>query len=194
MCEPSRKRGQPASVEVSAITSIPQPKPELTIVAPGSKGPRLTWMVEKLTELNAARILLTNFEHSVVRVGAGHAEKLQRTAIEACKQSRRAWLPLLGAADDLRGLLAAERPATLLVAHPEPGAPLLGTYLPSIKDEADVGVCVVIGPEAGLGPRDLALLHDSGGKLVRLGTTILRVETAAIAVAATWAAIIEQGT
>jgi 16S rRNA (uracil1498-N3)-methyltransferase len=47
---------------------------------------------------------------------------------------------------------------------------------------------IVIGPEGGLTPSEIALLRASGDRPVRLGDSILRVETACVAAAAIWAA------
>ena len=185
-----RKRGARAAISVQSIESVPAPRHTLTIITAGGKGPRLTWMVEKLTELNVTHILLTNCAHSVVRIADAHATRLRRTALEACKQSRRAWLPQVDLAPSLATALAAETPQTLLVAHPEPAAPLLGTTLAQLSSDTRA-IHAVVGPEAGLEDSEVALLVDHGGTVVRLGSTILRVETAAIAIAASWAAIID---
>jgi 16S rRNA U1498 N3-methylase RsmE len=80
----------------------------------------------------------------------------------------------------------------LLVAHPVADAPRLGQWL-ARPGAAEEHVVAVVGPEGGITPAELARLHDAGGQFVRLGEHVLRVETAAIAVAAAWATCVTTG-
>ena len=61
------------------------------------KSDRPEWIVQKLTELGVARIVLLHAERSVVRWepdrAARHVAKLRRVAVEALEQSRGVWLP-----------------------------------------------------------------------------------------------------
>ncbi len=59
-----------------------------------------------------------------------------------------------------------------------------GTVVQPDTDEATEGVVVVIGPESGFSPGEV----PDGASLIRLGANVLRVETAAIAAAALFAA------
>jgi 16S rRNA (uracil1498-N3)-methyltransferase len=47
---------------------------------------------------------------------------------------------------------------------------------------------LVVGPEGGLTPEELATLAAAGAVATRLAGPILRIETAAVAAAAVWAA------
>ena len=64
-----------------------------TIATAMPKGDRLDWLVQKVTELGADRIVLLHAERSVVRWKAARVEsqlaRLQRISDEACRQSRR---------------------------------------------------------------------------------------------------------
>jgi len=182
-----RTSARQAVVTVEHVLCEPPPNRTLALIVPGCKGPRLSWMVEKLTELGTTRICLTNFARSVVRVGPTHARKLRRTAIEAAKQSRRVWLPDITCAAALPEALDQAGRGSLLIAHPEEsGGTLPGRlHTPELADEH---VVAVIGPEGGLTPDEVSRLRDGGGRPVRLAPTILRVETAAISLAANWAA------
>jgi 16S rRNA (uracil1498-N3)-methyltransferase len=165
----------------------PPPSATLTLIAAACKGARLTWMLEKLTELGTTEIVIAEFERSVVHASAAHEKKLRRTALEAGKQSQRAWLPEVRCGATLADAVPGSPGGSLIVAHPSPDAPPLtsrlhGQVLPESCFTA------VVGPEGGLTEAELALLLDRGGGLVRLAPHILRVETAAVAVAANWAA------
>ncbi|HMQ15776.1 MAG TPA: RsmE family RNA methyltransferase [Phycisphaerae bacterium] len=199
-----------AHVSVETVLSVPPPTRRLTLIVAPAKGPRLDWMVEKCTELGVDRLLLTAFERSVVRLEAAAAERLRRIAIAACKQSRRAWLPELCVAPTLAAALGPDESrgpgewegivtaigqaprtvvlgAALLVADPDESAAFLAAWLHSHGPPA-AHLTVVIGPEGGLTATERERLRAAGGQTVRLAEPILRTETAAVSVAANWAA------
>lgn len=149
-------------VEVEALRPAP-----ITIASAIPKGDRFEWLVQKVTELGVDRLVLVDAERSVVRWSGDRVDKqlvrARRIAEEALRQSRRVWrLEIVGPVP------AASVLADLAVA--EPG----GRALTS-GDRA-----VAIGPEGGWSDAELALAADR----VRLGDTILRTETAAVAAAA----------
>lgn len=145
-------------VEPAATTTI-------TIAAAMPKGDRLDWMVQKVTELGVDRLVLLHTEHSVVRWKPDRVEhqlaRLQRIADEALRQSRRV----------LRMAIDAPVAATDVLEHfvvAEPGGRTLRA-----GDSA-----VAVGPEGGWSASELAVCRDR----IDLGPTILRTETAAVAV------------
>lgn len=131
------------------------------------KGDRVDVLVQKSTELGVGRVLLLHAEHSVVRWKSERAAKqivrLTRIADEAVRQSRRVWrVPVEGpftAEDVIGGGVVAEPGGGSLTGSEE---------------------MVAIGPEGGWSDSELALAE----RTVSLGSAILRVETAAIAVCA----------
>ena len=180
-----RRRRQATVVVDDVRTALPPARP-LTVWVAGCKGPRLAWLVEKCTELGVTRLAFTTFTRSVVHVEAELGPKLRRTALEAAKQSGAVWLPELTGGATLAQRLAAPRDGAIVVTHPAPGAPPLGAWLASMG--APAPLTAVIGPEGGLTDEELSALRAGGAVVVGLGSQILRVETAALAVAATWAA------
>jgi 16S rRNA (uracil1498-N3)-methyltransferase len=131
------------------------------------KSDRPEWIVQKLTELGVARIVLLHAERSVVRWeadrAARHVDKLRRVAVEAIEQSRGIWLP------DIVGPISADEVLSgMAVAEPD------GRAL-TRRDEA-----LAIGPEGGWSRHELERAADR----VSLGATVLRVETAALVAAA----------
>ena len=187
MGRPPRRRPPRAVAMIESISELPPPQPALTLIVAACKGPRLDWLMEKCTELGIARLVLAEFVHSVVHVRPQHLSKLRRITIEACKQCGRAWLPELEAGIELAAAArAAAARGELFIADPADTAPRLGCRL--AQHRPNFGhVAVVIGPEGGIAPEELALLADVGGQPVRLAKNILRVETACLAVAAVWA-------
>ena len=181
------KGGRVARVKVERVLCEPLPTPTLTLVVAGCKGARLTWMVEKLTELGTTGITIAEFERSVVHVGKSHEAKLRRTALEACKQCQRVWMPEIRCGVALAEAVPASSNGPLLVAHLSPDAPSLASALHG-RVLAESGVTAVVGPEGGLTDGEVELLLGRSGRVVRIAPHVLRVETAAVAVAAAWAA------
>jgi 16S rRNA (uracil1498-N3)-methyltransferase len=182
-----RRHLRQATVTVETIETQPAPARTLTLIVAGCKGPRLNWLIEKCTELGVTRIVLARFARSIVRIGEHRRQKLRRTAIEACKQSGRLWLPEIEVAPQLKAAVAGAADHALLVAHPDEDAVPIGVWLQQ-NPTATRALAAVIGPEGGFTVDELALLRAAGAQVVRLGDHTLRVETAAIAVAASLAA------
>lgn len=136
----------------------------VTVAAAIPKGDRLDWLVQKVTEIGADRIVLLHADRSVVRWtperAARHRSRLQRVADEACRQSRRVHRAVIEGPVDARSVLSE-----FVVA--EPGGRRLA---PGDRS-------VAIGPEGGWSEAELAVAADR----VDLGPTILRTETAAVA-------------
>src|SRR4029077_305605 len=80
-----------------------RPSPPVTIGVALTKGERLDWAVQKLTEIGVDAIVPFAAARSVVRWdpdrGGPHVERLRRIARQAAMQSRRTSLPTV---DDLR--------------------------------------------------------------------------------------------
>ncbi len=161
------------------------PRTLLTIAAAIPKGDRADWMVEKLGELGVARLVPLITERSIVRPSAGKIERWRRKCIETAKQCR-ATVPM----EVLEPTRVESLPALfvptgrVLVTAPD-AAHSIDHEWPGRTGRTDA--LFVIGPEGGLTPGEIGLLLEAGAQSVRLAATILRIETAAIAVAAAWA-------
>lgn len=152
---------------------------QVTIAASLPKGPRQDVLIEKCTELGVAAIWPVRCERSIVRPSGGRIEKLRRTAIEACKQSQRAWLPQITSPlsfDEV--LLRAPAFGKCLIADRSGDAAALDSA------RAHDSVLVMIGPEGGFTDGELSAARSAGFAVAALGVTLLRTETAAIAAAA----------
>lgn len=198
--EVSRGRAAGVTVQVHRIAREAPPARPLTLISAACKGPRLEWLVEKCTELGVWSIILTDFARSIVRLPPSSAPRLMRTALEACKQARRAWLPQIHCGltlDDALAQMNAEPggPPLLLVAHPASHAAPLTLPQALADAAAPRHVQVVIGPEGGLDEDEVQRLLTRGGVRIALARHILRVETAAACAAAqhcAWAALLAE--
>ena len=168
------------SLEIgAACVDRPSDSRLLTIAAALPKGDRQKWMVEKLTELGVGRLIPLATTRGVAEATAGAQARLERGVIEACKQCGRNTLMEVAAGHTLDQLLAAIPAGTYgLIAHPG-GSPLNTGAL-----RAATAVLALVGPEGGFTDDELVAADRSGLVRVSLGPHILRVETAAISLAA----------
>ena len=152
----------------------------LTLAVALPKGDRQKWMVEKLTEIGAARLVPLETTRGVAEATASAQARLERVVIEACKQCGRNTLMEIAAGRPLERLLAeAPAGACVVIAHPG-GRPFDTAAIPPASTE----VIALVGPEGGFTDEELAVAERAGALRVSLGPHILRVETAAIAIAA----------
>lgn len=155
----------------------PAPQPRIVIAQALPKGDRAELAVEMLTELGADEIVPWAAARSIVQWhgprGERAREKWQRTAAEAAKQSRRAWVPAIAplASTDV----VACRCRGALVLHEAATTPLVDVQL-----DADE-IVVVVGPEGGVSDAELAAFTAAGASTVRLGAPVLRTSTAGAA-------------
>lgn len=149
------------------------------VVAP-PKGRRAQRLVEGLTELGVSSLAPLQLRRGQVTPPSGEA--ITRWSREACKQCGRSTLLAAAGPYDLADLIAAAEAVDLaLLADPgEDAAPLR-----EVTARPGPGRCLVaVGPEGGVAPDERARLIEAGLAPVRLGPTVLRIETAAQAVAA----------
>ena len=153
------------------------------------KGDRGRWLVEKLTELGVASLTPLAAQRANPQPSGGGLEKLRRYSIEACKQSGRNRLLEVTEACSTEAFdrQLNEQPGSAerlrLVAHPGGEASAAGPQVAAAV-ESRRPIAVVIGPEGGLTEEEVAWLVSHGWQPVTLGPRILRIETAAVAVAA----------
>ena len=161
-------RNDSISVVGNAFTEEPRSTPLTMVIAP-VKGDKTDLVIEKLVEIGIDHIvILAPLDYSVVRWAnekvVSVMSRYQRIAKAAAMQSRRVFLPTVSGPISLGDVLGPT------VGFAEPG----GAVHPR-----DV-TTLVIGPEGGFSPAELALAPIT----VSLGTGILRAETAAIVGAA----------
>ena len=160
----------------------------VTVAAVMPANERMDWLVEKATELGAARIQPLHSERSVLRLHGERAERKrahwQAVAQAACEQCGRAVVPqvapvaplldwlrdprlshMLGA-DTVRWLLSMQAGAHSAPALGVPAGPL----------------CTLSGPEGGFTAEEEAAAGAAGFVAVDLGPRVLRAETAPLAV------------
>lgn len=173
-------------VEVAEVVDETQPVPGLVVVQALPKGDRGELAVEVLTEIGVTTVVPWAAARSVAvwrgeRATKSHARWVA-TAREAAKQARRAWFPeVLPLATTAEAVALVADLDVAVVLHEEATTPLADVPLPT-GPEARIGI--VVGPEGGLAPEELAAYVDVGAHVVRLGSEVLRTSTAGVAAAA----------
>jgi 16S rRNA (uracil1498-N3)-methyltransferase len=171
-------------VTVTALRTEPPPAPRITVVQALPKGDRGELAVETMTETGVDAIVPWTASRCVTRWKGERAAKSlakwRATAREAGKQSRRLRLPEVTdphGTEALRPLLAGAAFAAVL--HEEGAEPLARAELPP-----DGEIVLVVGPEGGVAPEELAAFAEAGARPYRLGPSVLRTSTAGTAAAA----------
>jgi 16S rRNA (uracil1498-N3)-methyltransferase len=159
-----------------------RPKPHVTVMLAPPKGDRLTWAIQKLTEIGTDEIVLLEASRSVRRFKGDRAAKisvrLDAIAREAAKQARLGFLPRIsGPLPWVEAVVPGADPMFVLW---EEGSEGLMSLLP---DERPERLSLVIGPEGGIPEDDARAAEAAGAKLAWLGPVLLKVETAALAAA-----------
>ncbi len=167
------------SVVLGPREDAPRPAVEMTLLFALARGEKNDLVVQKATELGAARIVPFVAARSVVRLegakGEERAARWRRIAGEAARQCGRADVPEVSPPGTLGAALSALAPGTRTFAF-QPGGQPLG----AIEKDGAVAIAAVVGPEGGLGEEEVAACERAGAVQASLGPRILRAETAAM--------------
>ncbi|MGH3658176.1 MAG: 16S rRNA (uracil(1498)-N(3))-methyltransferase [Micromonosporaceae bacterium] len=168
-------------LDVAERRREPEPAPKITVVQGIAKGERGELAVQAMTEVGVDTVVPWSAARSVVRWRAERGEKAlgrwRAVAREAGKQARRAWQPVVtgpmsttGVAELISGADAG------YVLHEEAIRPLA-----TVDPPTDGRIVLVVGPEGGIAPEEVAPFETAGAVPVRLGAAVLRTSTAGVA-------------
>jgi 16S rRNA (uracil1498-N3)-methyltransferase len=160
-------------VQVSAIRPAERRRPRPALFVAAVRADRISWIVEKATELGAARVTLVESGRTQsFRASARLLPKLERVAREAAKQCGRAeWPGVSGPISFARSLEEVADHRLLL--------DLDGDRFP--ERLAPTSAALLVGPEGGWTEAEKDTASRRGWAVVRLPAGKLRAETAAIA-------------
>ncbi|MHB8054567.1 MAG: RsmE family RNA methyltransferase [Candidatus Aminicenantales bacterium] len=140
-------------------------------------------VIQRATELGAARISPVESERSVARAGERAEKKVERwsrIARTAAKQSRAARVPEIDAPVPLREFIVSCRAPRRIYLDERGGASLKSLRTVDLLPPA--AAAVLVGPEGGWSAAEARAISEAGFEPFGLGRTILRAETAALAV------------
>ncbi len=154
-----------------------EPKLQITLAQSLPKGDKLDEIIRACTEIGVVRFILFPSDRTVVqwddKKTEARVKRLQAIAREAAEVSFRTRLPDFEIAKDLIEVLN-KRPQAVVLSEAEG---LLTNLAPAKESQ----VTLLVGPEGGWSPKELALI---GGRGVTLGPRVLRVDHAGFAAAA----------
>jgi 16S rRNA (uracil1498-N3)-methyltransferase len=173
--EVTRRR---AVVSVGGVLPAGEPGREVEIWVPMPRPSRASWMVEKLTEVGVAAIRFYASRHAPRSSGTNQLRRLERVAASALQQCGRSRLPALTGDCSWQTMLRALRDEAQWFVL-DPASAGWSSFQPGTER-----VALIVGPEGGWTAEESADLRRAGGRSVQLGSTVLRVETAAVVGAA----------
>jgi len=160
------------------LRHAPKAAKGMTLAVGFSKASRRDWLLEKAVELGAESVLFWQARRSQGRVPDAPKPGWTDTLVAAAKQCGASWLPALsvlpGGVQDLAGLGASFASRVLLWENEED----------AVLTQADLSgrTLAVIGPEGGFEDEEAQTLRAAGFASRHLGSTTLRLETAALLV------------
>ena len=135
-------------------------------------------MIEKAVEIGVDEISFLNCkfsERQVVKI-----PRLEKIAVSAMKQSRKAWKTVLHEMQSFEDFIATERQGGKYIAHCYEEVPREGLFDLLKKQPAVDDVTIMIGPEGDFSIDEVREAVSRGWKSVHLGTSRLRTETAGL--------------
>jgi len=180
------RAGEVARVDrTSAAVTLGVPAPgneaayELELLVPTLRPERVSWLVEKATEVGVSGIRFLNTARAPRDLGAGTLDRLRRVAASAVEQCHRSLLPEISGPHAWSEIAALTRAAEAdrWFLDTEPGGGGWG------RPAGERGA-LLIGPEGGFSPEERAGLLAAAWRPVGLGDRVLRAETAALVGAA----------
>jgi 16S rRNA (uracil1498-N3)-methyltransferase len=153
--------------------------PDVWLAFAPVKRARIDWLVEKATELGAARLAPVTTQRTIVE--RLNLERLRAHIVEAAEQCGRTVLPELAEPAPLARFLAGRDPGrSLYFADEGGGEPAAIAFKPG-------AAAILTGPEGGFTDDERAAIRAApNAHPISLGPRILRAETAALAALAAY--------
>jgi 16S rRNA (uracil1498-N3)-methyltransferase len=179
-CTVSNARRDSAELRIEAEVDPAKPESQLqlNLCVALLKGEKFDLVVQKATELGVTKVtpLMTRYADVHLRDAADAAKRLarwQRIAMEAAKQSGRAFVPEISLPVAFEDALQVEGTGVMFSERD-------GKELESLP--ATTSITALVGSEGGWADEEIEAARARNFHIVTLGGRVLRAETAAIAV------------
>ena len=185
-----RLEGRQGTARIVARERIPLESPvRITLAQALPKGDKMEFIVQKATELGAARIIPFRSARTIPRRtedrSARRLERWRRIAAEAAEQCGRADVPEIAEPLPFRDALGQAPPGALKIFFWEAESQRsIREILKGAEARSAGEFFLVVGPEGGLSGEEAELARQAGFRTASLGRLVLRVETAALAILA----------
>lgn len=168
-----------ATVLLESIESVPLPEgPEIYLLQGVGKGDKLDTVTRQVAELGARRLVPVASARAVAQRD-NKTERLRVIADDALRVSGRAHRMRVDDPMSFEAALEIDAQLKLVFAW-EDAEPLRA----QLEDSRPASVALLVGPEGGFSPEELARAAASGYRRTHLGPHTLRTETAGPAVVA----------
>lgn len=151
----------------------------IVVIQGSCKGDKMDAIVRDATELGATRVTPAICERSIARPDAAKADRWRRIAVEAARQCGRGDAPRIDAPSPFANAIEAREDLLGICLDPAAAA-ALGSILAALPNGS--GVAILVGPEGGLSPDEIALAEARGFVRASIGPFVLRAETVCAAV------------
>ncbi len=151
--------------EISIIKLLRQnEEKEIFLAVSAIRQPRLEWLIEKATEIGVTKFFIIHFKHSDKHI---NIKRLEKIAIEACKQSKRISVPLFFQEEFVNFQKNIDKSWVYGNIHDE------------FKNDKSEKKGLIIGPEGGFSESEKKYLKENAS-CMNFGKNVLKTETAAI--------------
>ena len=162
-----------SNIEVSIFQGLP-------------KADKMELIIQKSVELGVHDITPIEMKRCVVKLKekdkTKKIERWQKISEVAAKQCGRNYIPKINNIENLKEISEKIKDYdVVLVAYEEEKENTLKNELELLKKDNDnIKIAVVIGPEGGIDKEEIEVLKRNGAKIITLGKRILRTETVAL--------------
>lgn len=168
------RRGE-VTCTVLTVKEFPKPKTRVHLYLCPPRNNLFSQIIRQATELGVTSIHLMESEYSVARPKDKNIVEWEKNALAACKQSGNPFLPTFSKVVTFNEALESCKIPSYYGAVPQDVDKSAAQHVDAEE------VAIWIGPEGGFSDQELAALKGSGAKGMCLGSWILRVETAVVA-------------
>jgi 16S rRNA (uracil1498-N3)-methyltransferase len=174
-----------ATLEIFEKTRVePSPLPHVHLILCLPRFQKMDLIIQKAVELGCYKITPVVSERSFVKNISkdvlGKIPRWQKISDEACKQSGRAWPMKWGEIQTLTATAEALKNSPSLFLYEGEASKNIKEALSAYK--APEILNVFVGAEGGFSPKEVETFEKRGMNPVTLGSLVLRVETACIAI------------
>ena len=170
-------------VEVHILETMPspgEPKAKITLYQALPKSDKFEFIVQKAVELGVSEIVPTLSSRCISRPDeksmAKKIQRLNRTSLEAAKQSGRGIIPVVSPLIEFNDAINSMKHALVpILCYEGASMPLREVLCPEAPQ-----IALMIGSEGGFSEDEVNTARTAGVHIVSLGARILRCETAPI--------------
>lgn len=158
---------------ITSSEATPSIQPEVVMCAAITKRDTFEWMLQKCTELGVSAFIPLHTERTIKKTPEVHPRWLEIVK-EASEQSGRTTMPHIFDPMSLQQALKKTQTSARIVFHEEGSERALPPLQKSMP------IALFIGPEGGFSSNEIALATEQRVHIIKVGSLVMRAETAAI--------------